>query len=192
LAKPNPGLRPVSPGVGKWVELPERITAPSPEDKTIPCIFRLATLDTMKMARAGRRQLILELWGVVLGVPPPVPGVERRNRRTAGDLVCLNDAHALFRGIKRPLAEDDKGADVLAYVLKPQWFYEWDPDMVSVALKVSVPKDLVYVTYARLDGEKDGPGGVRGTVTHWGFVEADSANPDLPVDFSARYGKRVW
>jgi hypothetical protein len=25
------------------------------------------------------------------------------------------------------LAEDDQGADILSYVLKPEWFYEYDP-----------------------------------------------------------------
>ena len=105
-------------------------------------------------------------------------------------MICLNDAHALFRGIERPLAEDDQGANVLSYVLKPRWFYEYDPDMVSVALKVRVPKDLLFVTYARLETEKNGS--VRGTITHWGFVEADPKSPDLPVNFSARYRERVW
>ena len=192
MAKPNPGLRPVSPGVGKWVELPERVTAPSPEDRTIPAIYRLAVADTIKMAAAGRRQLIFELWSVVLGVPPPVPGVDHRNRGVTGDLSCVNDAHALFRGIERPLAEDDQGENVLAYVTRPRWFYEYDPDMVSVALKVPVPKDLLFVTYARLEAGNSGSEGVRGTVTHWGFVEADHKVPDLPVNFSARYGSRLW
>ena len=184
-------LRPVAAGVGKWVQLPERVTAPSPEDRTIPAIFRLASANSIKMALAGRRQLIFELWSVVLGVAPPVPGVERRNRRIAGDLTCLHNAHALFRGIERPLAEDDQGADVLSYVLKPEWFYEYDPHMVSVASKVRVPEGLVFVTYARLDTAADG-NGPRGTVTHWGFVEVDRSNPELPVDFSTRYRNRLW
>jgi hypothetical protein len=191
VGKGNPGLKPVPSGVGKWVQLPERVTAPSPEARAVPAIFCLSSADSVKMARAGRRQLIFELWSIVLGVPPPVPGVERRNRDAESGLTCLYEAHALFRGIERPLAEDDQGADVLAYILKPKWFYEYDPHMVSVALKVRVPKDLLFVTYARLDMAAEGVG-LRGTVTHWGFVEADKSNRDLPVDFSTRYRKRLW
>jgi hypothetical protein len=146
VAKVNPGLRSVPSGIGKWLELPERVIARSPEDRSIQSIFRLSSGDSLTMARIGRRQLLFELWSVVLGVPPPVPGVEHRNRKIPGELTCLDAAHALFRGIERPLADDDDGADVLAYVQKPRWFYEYNPDMVSVALKVPVPDDLVFVT----------------------------------------------
>jgi hypothetical protein len=109
-----------------------------------------------------------------------------------GDLSSLDRAHALFRGIERPLAEDDDGANVLAYVQKPQWMFRYDPDMVSVALKVRVPQDLVFVTYVCLNEADGGAGKASGTVTHWGFVEADGANPALPVDFSSRYRKQLW
>jgi hypothetical protein len=192
VAKANPGQRPMAEGAGQWLKLPERIVAPSPEDRGVPCIFRLSDRDILKMARLGRRQLVFELWSVILGMPPPVPGCEHRNRRTAGELSRLNDAHALFQGIERPLAEDDDGGEVLAYVQKPHFLYEYDPDMVSVALKVPVPADLVFVTYARLDNASEGPRMARGTITHWGFVEADSSNPELPVNHSARYRKRLW
>ena len=109
-----------------------------------------------------------------------------------GALTCLNQAHALFRGIKRPLAEDDEGADVLAYVLKPALFFEYSPDMVSVALKVPVPEGNVFVAYARLQGLDGGPDEARGRITHWGFVEADKSDPDLPVDYASRYRTRLW
>jgi hypothetical protein len=192
VARKNPGLRPVSDGVGQWLKFPERVIAPSPEDKTVPCIFRLSDRDAVKMAAAGRRQLIFELWSIVLGTPPPVPGCAHRNHNVAGELTCLNDSRALFRGIERPLAEDDDGANVLAYVQNPRFFYEYDPSMVSVALKVPVPTDLVFVTYARLDKSMDGSDAVRGTITHWGFVEADNSNRELPVHYSSRYRTRLW
>src|SRR5271165_4455653 len=173
-------------GPGQWVQFPERVVAPSPEDRTIPCIFRLAAGDSHKLAQIGRRQLIFELWSVILGTPPPVPGCAHRNKPSNGELTNLRAAHALFRGIERPLAEDDDGSNVLAYVLKPRIFYEYAPNMVSVALKSPVPTDLVFVTYARLDPATEEPGAIRGVVTHWGFVEADRSNPDLPVDYSSR------
>jgi hypothetical protein len=81
---------------------------------------------------------------------------------------------------------------VLAYVLKPRKFYEFAPNMVCFASKADVPDDLVFVTYACPDPVTDVPGPVRGTVTHWGFVEADRENAWLPVNHSSRYRTRVW
>ena len=124
--------------------------------------------------------------------PPPVPGVERRNNPDPNDLTSLLEAHACFRGIERPLAEDDDGANVIAYVLRPRFLYEYDPNMVSLALRVPVPRDLVFITYARLlelSGKTDEPVGV---ITHWGFVEADPHNLRLPINSSTRYRERLW
>jgi hypothetical protein len=70
-------------------------------------------------------------------------GVEHRNNPDPDDLIGLIQAHACFKGIERPLAEDDDGGDVIAYVLRPRFFYAYDPDMVSPALRVPVSRDLV-------------------------------------------------
>jgi hypothetical protein len=29
-------------------------------------------------------------------------------------------------------------------------------------------------------------------ITHWGFVEADNADPKLPVKYASRYRSRLW
>ena len=128
----------------------------------------------------------------MLGLPPPVPGCGHRNRNVDGKLTSLGDAHALFKGIKRPLAEDDEGANVLAYVVKPQFVFIYDADMVSVALKVAVPQDVVFVVYVRTNNLDGNPETVVGTVTHWGFVETDPNDPMLPIDYSSRYYTRLW
>jgi hypothetical protein len=182
----------ITPKDGSWLDFPTTVSAPSPEDRAVLCDFALGSGDAVTMARIGRRQLTFELWSMILGVEPPIIGCERRNRKIRGGLTKLADAHALFKGIKRPLAEDDEGAEVLAYVLKPKFMYENSPDMVSVALKVAVPQDVVFVVYARLNKATDGPNAARGTVTHWHFVEADPASPALPVDFSSRYRAQLW
>jgi hypothetical protein len=105
----------------------------------------------------------------------------------------LKDAHALFRGIERPLAEDDDGANVLAYVVKPTTMYEYDSNsMVSVALKITVPQDVVFVVYVRLDNPDAAPEDMTGIVTHWGFVEADKDDPTLPTEYNSRYRQRLW
>jgi len=178
---------------GEWLRFPDFVRAPSPFDRLTLCTLKISHNDTCKAARAGRRQPAFDLWGIVLGSPPPVPGVDARNDFIAGALTSIKEAHACFRGIERPLAEDDDGRNVVAYVLRPRFFYEYDPNMVSVALKVPVPRDVVFVVYARLIDEKDvvssGPVGV---ITHWGFVEADRSDPRLPVNHSSRYRERLW
>lgn len=176
-----------------WLEFPGTVEAPSPEDRKVACDFTLGSADAITMARIGRRQLTFEMWSIILGIEPPVLGCAHRNRKIPGKLTKLAEAHALFKGIERPLADDDDGSEVLAYVLKPQHMYENNPDMVSVALKVAVPQDLVFVVYARLSNAGgEGHSGTRGIVTHWHFVEADPATPMLPVDYSTRYRTQLW
>jgi hypothetical protein len=130
---------------------------------------------------------------MVVGKPPPVPGVQARNDQRPDELISVTHAHACFRGIERPFAEDDDGSNVVAYILRPHVFYQYDPNMVSVALKQPVPRDVVFVVYARLrdqmEIEKSDEVGV---ITHWGFVEVDSAEPKLPVNYASRYGVRLW
>jgi hypothetical protein len=187
------GLRVVQQsGIGAWLQFPDTTLAPSPEDRRTPCVFRIATKDSHALAQLARRQLIMEFWSIIIGVPPPVPNVHVRNRCVEGELTSLIQAHALFRGIKRPFAEDDDGENCVAYVLKPRNFYEYDHNMVSVALKARVPDDVVFITYARLDPVTDVPGPVRGTITHWSFVDADKSDAWLPTNHSNRYHTRVW
>lgn len=186
-------LNVVPEAVGAWLALPSTVAGPSPADKSKMQDFRLATGDVVKMANASRRQLVFELWSAVLGLPPPVPGGWHRNKTVIGPLSGLKDAHALFRGIERALAEDDDGSDVLAYVIKPEWMYEYDASsMVSVALKVGVPQDVVFVVYVRIDNPDVAPAEMTGVVTHWGFVEADKNDLTLPAEYNSRYRTRMW
>ena len=166
----------VKPSVGGWLQFPPTVHARSPFNRDGLCRLKLSTNDVRKAARAGRRQPAFELWSGVIGSPPPVPGVEHRNNPAPDDLTSLIEAHACFRGIERPLAEDDDGANVIAYVLRPRFFYEYDPNMVSLALRVPVPRDLVFITYARLLELSGKAGEPVGVITHWGFVEADPRN----------------
>jgi hypothetical protein len=190
----SPILNIVPEAIGAWLSLPDSIAAPAPADRTKQTTFRLAAGDITKMTSVARRQLTFELWSCVMGVPPPVPGCGHRNQNVAaGTLMGLKDAHALFQGIERPLAEDDNGAGVLAFIVKPTAMYEYDSgSLVSVALKIVVPQDVVFVVYVRLDNPDAALEDMTGTVTHWGFVEADKNDPTLPVEYDSRYRKRLW
>jgi hypothetical protein len=118
--------------------------------------------------------------------------VLQRNHPEPGELTKLANAHACFRGIERPLAEDNDGRDVVAYILRPRNFYAYDPNMVSQAIKIPAPSDLVFVAYARLLTRDDMPAGSLGVLTHWGFVEAERTDPLLPVNHNSRYRTRLW
>lgn len=178
---------------GDWLRFPNFVHAPSPFDRTRLCRLRISHADTRKAAQVGRRQPAFDLWSMVLGCPPPVPGVGARNDMIPGALASIAEAHACFRGIQRPLAEDDDGGGVVVYIIRPRFFYEYDPNMLSVALKVPVPRDIVFATYARLvDSDNASSTGTAGTITHWGFVESDRADPRLPINYESRYRTRLW
>lgn len=178
---------------GDWLRFPNFVHAPSPFDRHTLCRLKISHADTRKAARAGRRQPAFDLWSIVLGCAPPVPGVDTRNDMIPGALTSIAEAHACFRGIERPLAEDNDGRDVAIYILRPRFFYEYDANMVSVALKVPVPRDVVFATYVRLiDSDMVDLASLAGTITHWGFVESDRADPRLPINYETRYRARLW
>jgi hypothetical protein len=150
--------------------------------------------DAMKAAAVYRVQPIWELWSIIIGEPPPVPNVRTWgiNVPAAEDLISLVDAHACFRGIRRALAGDGNGENVVVYVLKPRFFYQRSVNQVCTATKTVTPKGLLFAAYARLDIPWDDRSATAGVVTHGGFVEADAADPLLPVDHASRYAERLW
>lgn len=178
-----------------WLDFPPTVVARSPFDKGAICRFRLSREDAMKSASVNRLQPIWELWSVVIGEPPPVPNVRSWGVNVPAEegLITLVEAHACFRGICRALAEDDNGNNVVAYILKPRFFYKRVTNMVCLAEKQVIPEGLLFAAYARLDVPwDDGESSTVGVVTHGGFVEADAADPLLPVDHAARFIERLW
>lgn len=179
-----------------WLDLPQSVRARMPTDRGRVCEFGLPVDDVRKAALAGRRQMLMELWGVVIGEPPPVPNVSTwgPNRPASEGLSRLELAHACFQGIQRPLAEDDSGEKVLVYLLKPRFFYVFAPNMVCVARKTEVPADLVFAVYVRAENpEARDPSEIVGLVTHWHFVEASGESAFmLPVNHRQRYRVQRW
>ena len=143
----------------------------------------------MKAARNCRRQPIFDLWSMVIGQPPPVPGVQDSGE----ELTCLTDAHACFRGIQRPRAEDNDGSNVIIYVLRPSVFYVHDPNMRTVAQLRELPRNLVFTVFVRMDEPFALGAGDTGIVTHWQFVEAEIVGSIfLPQNAGTRYEERLW
>jgi hypothetical protein len=195
MAKPtltvvHGGVRRVPP----WLDFPASVVALSPTDKTRTCRFRLSRQDATRAAQDHRLQRIWEFWSAVIGEPPPVPNVKTwgANHPAEEGLTQLVEAHACFQGIKRPMAEDSTGEQVVIYVLKPRFFYEHAINLVCAAAKRATPSDLVYVAHARLDVPYDPENSTIGVVTHGGFVQVDPHDPLLPENHRERYDKRLW
>lgn len=183
-----------------WMDIRSAVIARSVESRDNVATYRLAKEDWVKAAKAGRRQPLLDAWALVLGEPPPVPNIRKYELELKENpLIGLRDAVACFRGIKRPVGEDDNGWNMVAYVSMPQWYFRYDPDMVCPIRRASVPDDTVFVTYVRLDHSASTkerrearPLVTSGVVTHFEFVERDPDGSGLPLDYRERYRKRVW
>jgi hypothetical protein len=176
-------------GSPKWLTFPQTLFARSPHDPNQLCELRVSRGDLFKGAVGRRRQPAYQLWSVLLGKAPPVPhGVEDAE----DGLSTLLDAHACFRGIRRPAAEDDDGSQFVAYALKPTAFfsYEFLAPLVFSS-KHPVPPDLVFLAFARLDEPSDGAT-IKGVLTHWDFVDADERDPMMPADYDSRFHELLW
>jgi hypothetical protein len=185
-----------------WLDLPRLVLARHFQNPKEIISYRVSTIDIQKLHTARRRQPIFELWSIVVGEPPPVDNVSYAISRAPNHkLISLSDAHACFRGVRRPIGEDERGWDVLAYVSKPRWFFAFRPHMVCQAEVAVVPSDLVFVTYVILDWPAQASNSraaagqrpsAQGVIVRGEFVEADPLEPDLPADFRERYRKRQW
>ncbi len=182
-----------------WIEIPQTVLALSPLNNSNPSTFRIAQGGILRALEHGHKQPLLDLWAMVLGQVPPVNNAlikwgtpEVRNR-----LKSLSSTHASFRGIKRPMGDDDKGFDVYALVTKPEMTFKYVPSMSCVIEPVEIPSDIVCVTYVRMDypqgrnlsGKQ--PVLSRGVITHWELVEADETGL-LPIGYHDRYRTRIW
>jgi hypothetical protein len=184
-----------------WLDFPQTVIARSPFNKEQPVFFRFAKNDIQKALSLGRRQPILDAWSMIWGKPPPLPNISRLlPRLDACPLSSIQTAHACFRGVKRPVGEDDRGFDVVVMISRPRWMIASQPSLVCVGELVPVPNDVVFATYIKLDQPPVGRLGVaidttmiRGVITHWHFIEAEIVGDEiLPVEHKERYRKRLW
>ena len=183
-----------------WLNLRPQVLARSPFDRS-PVSFRLSKLQLQKLIGVRRTQPIFDAWSMIVGEPPPINNIHRwDDKLQICPLASLADATACFRGLKRPVGEDDRGWDAVAYVVQPSWYFAYKPAMACVAELVRVPADLVFVAYVRLDQPfgNENPRYSRnhagGVITHWHFVEGESKTGSglLPVNATERYRTRLW
>ena len=180
-----------------WREIPSVVIGRSPFDRSRVTSFRIAIHDIQKALDNNRRQPLLDLWTCVVGELPNFSGIERYAQQYADNRSSLSQAHAAFQGLKRPIGDDDRGFDVVAFVTKPTMTFTYSPDFGCMVKPRLIPSDLVHVTYVRLDRVKREPHGraelaETGTIIHSEFVEADATETLLPIGFEQRYRRRRW
>jgi len=180
-----------------WLDIPPTIIGLSPESNKSQCGFRISTEGVRKALGIGNRQPLLDLWALVMGEVPPVNGARMKWADSLNSPQSFGSAVACFRGIKRPVGNDDTGFDIYAYVTSPRTTFKYTPSLSCVIQPVSIPEDVVCVTYVRFDHPTRRPArsadqiSSRGVITGWELVEADPV-ACLPIDWKIRYRKQMW
>jgi hypothetical protein len=125
----------------------------------------------------------------ICGVVPPVNNV---GYHETNDATLFPDcwggiqrAHALFKGLKRPMIDNGLDRDVFIYVCKPPYRYTYLPHMVCVAKREDVPQNqlLTILVVREADGFE---------ISDWNWVLSDSADDTLPKGYTERYETRIW
>ena len=180
----------------KLLRLPQTVLGPSPFARSMRVKYRIAEGDVRSALQEHRRHPVLDLWSMVLGKLPPVPNISRyAELECALQSQSLENAHAAFRGVRRPVGDDPHGFDHLVFITNPRVHFRYEPDMVCVLRPEELPNDVVLATYVRLDFPEGRPNSARpkvsidGVITHWELVERDGL---LPVRSSERYRKQLW
>jgi hypothetical protein len=185
----------------EWRDIPSTVLARSITNREIASFYRVAQNDVQKALDANRKQPLLDLWSAVVGEIPPFPNANAKwgKHLKVTPLVSMADSYACFRGLKRPMGDDDRGFDCYAFVSKPTHRFVYEPSLACGIKLMDVPSDLVHITYVRCDHPQgrtrasgNDVGGSVGVVTHWHFVEADPADQSLPAESSNRYRQRIW
>lgn len=181
-----------------WIDLPPVIVCASPSNRSEIKAYRLSGLNARKALEHGNRQPLLDIWSLMLGRIPPVNNALTKwgTEDVLSGLKPLSGAHACFRGIKRPMGDDDQGFDVLAYITKPRVMFKYEPNLSCSIKPVCIADDLVCVTYVRIDypdivRRPQSLGVSKGVITHCEIVEADGTGY-LPIDSEERYRRKMW
>ena len=173
---------------------PPNITAPSP-DKGGAEIYLEVSNDILSPARNNfRKTPLFQVWTHLLGCPPPIPNVSiLEHDDLQPTYQTLHDASSCFKGIKRPINNQENGAEVITYVLNPENTVECVPRMgASIRAQKTAPRYLLTVQIV-LNGSLQLEGkDIEGRVTRIEIVKVDSVNDRLPIGHENRYGSRLW
>lgn len=168
----------------------ESVVAPSPAGKDEFVELTVSRERVQRFAKQRKLTKIFELFYNVCGQLPRVNNIGYHERDDASQFPDhwggLRHAHALFKGLRRPMNHDHEDAEIFVYTLSPRFTYEYVPHMTCVARRVDAPREAVFVVYTKFT--KEG----KGSVISWEWVQSSGDGSGLPEDFENRYEQRVW
>lgn len=99
-----------------------------------------------------------------------------------------------FRGLNRPLMDaDDVHADqrVVVYTWRSPDDYEWaGTPQCGHPVRMEPPPRRVFVVLVRQEDPNEY--GLFGSIDRWNWVREDPGLSQAPVDWSKRYGTKLW
>lgn len=161
-----------------------KLRSPASHDEFVEVNVPNVLMQKLSASRSSTK--IFELQYVVCGQPPVVNniGYHERSSKVEDNWKGLEDACGIFRGLKRPMNNVGVAEKIYAYVLAPNYTYEYIPNMVCCAKRDEAPNNAVFVVYVQFDADFS-----RGTVLYWEWVKA---NGGLPEDKQDRYDEEIW
>lgn len=198
MAKPALDLKEIIGRVSRnaeWLKFPSTIESRSPFDQNAKVFWRIdptTVIDAFK--DSNRKQPLLDLWSIVLGITPPISGASSQLEKEKNvKLTSLGDAHACFRGVNRPVGDDLTGANSLAYIVKARHCFSFNDESFCPLKLLRLPPDVVLIVYVSMDQAYDkARASLKGVITHWSLVETQPNDAMLPIDFDKRFASRIW
>ncbi|MEM9100183.1 MAG: hypothetical protein AAGC79_16835 [Pseudomonadota bacterium] len=167
------------------------VTGPGFEDKDIQIKLSVSSSWISQNAVHRRRQPLLDFWSLVKGEVPPVNNIGFHEDGIFPDLLGLNDAHTVFRGLERPLDDDDSAERIYIFLMQPTVHYGLITDMACIAKLRKAPANAIFACYVERYDEET-PTGESGIVLSWEWVKADQKDQSLPEDWQERYREQSW
>lgn len=173
--------------------VPPIIMARSPDEDGVIVSLTVSQTLLEKLGAAGMIPKFMSLWYNIMGVIPPVPNIgffedaAKDNKATK-----LIDAKLILKGLDRPCKFSNDGHDVYAYILKPEFTYEYVVHSVCTARRISAPPNTVFMVFVRMhENYKDlDEGEIKGEIISWDWAKEDSAVPSLPHGFDEK--QIIW
>lgn len=164
------------------------VPAPTPEDRSRLIDIAVSSERVQSLSRQGKSVKIFEMFYNIMGIAPPVNNIgywEKHNpSRFPDHWGGLRHAHALFKGLQRPMTDDGHDSKVYIYIISPRFQYVYEPSLVCCAKRVDAPRNAVFTVHVLLEPEP--------TIINWEWVIADANYPQLPKGFATRYEQQIW
>lgn len=163
--------------------------APSPEGDGRMIKVTVDAERVRQLAGVRRKTALFELVYNVLGQVPPVNNIGFHESSDFPDnWGGMRHAHAIFKGLKRPMNDHDLDGDVYVYVLSPRFTYRYIPDMACTAKRYDAPENAVFAVYVIFEGNDFN----QGSIVNWEWVGSTADRPQYPRNYKERYDQRVW